>query len=140
MNQNGWGGGGGGGGGGGYPYALSHVAVDEVNVSFSKEFRKKGFMFTNTNVLQEILSTITSCAFLLDPMDFGRLSDVPLVFPVNTSIGTRRCVNITINDDLYVENDELFSLAITSSDPVFLFPNSSKEILIQNNDCEQLKV
>ena len=69
-------------------------------------------------------------------MDFQQLTDVPLTFLPGSPIGSLSCANVTIIDDVFVENDESFSVSITSAPPVFIFPNSSKEIAIMNNDCE----
>ena len=69
-------------------------------------------------------------------MDFSQLEDTPLVFPIGTPIGDMQCVTVNISDDDLVEDDETFTLSLTSSDAVFLFPNSSKEVTIVNNDCK----
>ena len=69
-------------------------------------------------------------------MDFGQLEDTPLVFLIGTPIGDMQCVTVSIFDDNLVEDNETFTLSFTSSDAVLLFPNSSREITIVNNNCE----
>ena len=63
-------------------------------------------------------------------MDFTAVSEV-LVFSPNIS---RVCVNISIEDDELVEIDEDFSVSLSSSDFVTIHPNSSKDIIILDND------
>ena len=70
--------------------------------------------------------------------DFGEVSDHSLMFPAESPVGFRSCVNISISDDQYVENDEVFSVSIESSDAVNLQPNFTKTITIVNDDCEQI--
>ena len=74
-----------------------------------------------------------------DDEDFYALSDYPADFPAYSPVGSSDCVNITINNDEYVEDDESFSVFSTSSDPVNLQPNSTKNITITNDDCECLE-
>ena len=65
------------------------------------------------------------------------IMDSPLVFPVNTSIGTQMCVSISISDDNITENDEIFTAELATMESfVNLFPNRSKDIGIMNNDGE----
>ena len=63
-------------------------------------------------------------------MDFTAVNEV-LVFSPNIS---RVCVNILIEDDELVEIDEDFSVSLSSSDFVTIHPNSSKDIIILDND------
>ena len=69
-------------------------------------------------------------------VDFTDVSEV-LVFTSNIS---RLCVNVTITEDDLVERDEYFTVSLSTDleFPVNLYPNSSKEITIVNDDCKLL--
>lgn len=77
-----------------------------------------------------------------DPADFTQLDSVPLIFTPTESIGDTVCTNITINDDPVTEDDEVFKVILESCecDPVNIFPNSTKEIIIINNDGKSIKI
>ena len=63
--------------------------------------------------------------------DFSEVSEV-LVF---TPSDTKMCVNISIEEDDLVENDEIFSVLLASSDvAVTIHPNDTKEVAINDND------
>ena len=68
--------------------------------------------------------------------DFSGLSDAPLIFLPGSAIDTMSCLFIDINDNEIVENDRNFSITLSSDDNVNIFPNSSKTIVITNDDCE----
>ena len=67
--------------------------------------------------------------------DFDPPADPALEFPSGSEIGFRSCANITIIDDMKLENDEDFTVGFNTTDPVVLFPNEEKNITILNNDC-----
>lgn len=69
----------------------------------------------------------------LDDGDFSRISDLPITFSGGSPIDYMSCFNVTINDDQYVEDDEDFTVSISSTGPV---NNDTKEITITDNDCE----
>lgn len=69
-------------------------------------------------------------------MDFNHFYDVPLVFYAGSRIGTRVCMNVTINEDALVEGDELFSISLEPIGHVVIYPDDTKEITIVNDDCE----
>ena len=73
-----------------------------------------------------------------EPADYEGLDSVPLMFDVSSVVGSRACANVTIEDDDATENDEKFTVELSSCgcDPVFITPNSSKDIVILNNDGE----
>ena len=68
--------------------------------------------------------------------DFSGLSDAPLIFLPGSAIDTMSCLFIDINDNEIVENDRNFSITLSSHDSVDISPNSSKSIVITNDDCE----
>ena len=39
-----------------------------------------------------------------------------LIFPTGSAQGTRQCVNVSIHDDVAVENNEYFHMTLTSGD------------------------
>ena len=49
-----------------------------------------------------------------------------------------RCVNVTILADDLVENDELFSLVLSSVDPGVTLMPANATVVILNNDCEYI--
>ena len=84
------------------------------------------------------LSTLDGTA--LAPGDYTPLTNSPLVFYSGDPVGTSRCANVTIIDDLVVEPDQYFSVSLTSTDPVYITPNSIAQVIIADNDCEQILV
>ena len=73
--------------------------------------------------------------FLDDTSDFQALMSESFVFLSGTSIGTRSCTSVMIEDDDTTENDELFQVVLTSTlSQVLIFPNVTKDILILNDD------
>ena len=73
-----------------------------------------------------------------DPADFVKIDSLSLTFPAYSPIGTAKCVNITIIDDNITENNESFSIILEAPETINLFPNSSKEIVIIDNDSKLL--
>ena len=68
--------------------------------------------------------------------DFSGLSDAPLIFLPGSPIDTMSCLFIDINDNEMVENNRNFSITLSSHDSVDISPNSSKTIVVTNDDCE----
>lgn len=68
------------------------------------------------------------------------MDDLPLLFADGSSADARMCANITIQDDDATEIDEKFTVELSSCgcDPVLISPNSTKDILILNNDGKGL--
>lgn len=71
--------------------------------------------------------------------DYDMISE-SLVFPVGSVVNTRLCRHISIVDDDFVENDESFTVSITSIEPVSIFPNSTKSITIVSNDGKSIDI
>lgn len=69
--------------------------------------------------------------------DAGLLSAVPLLYPNGSAVGFRSCSNINITtDDEIIEDDEVYTIYMNSSDPVIFSPNNTKNITVLNDDCE----
>lgn len=88
---------------------------------------------TSGRTLTEVKTNYRSA----DGEDFSQMSDAPLMFLAGSSINTTSCLLITIMNDFLVENDEDFSVSITSNDPVNISPTTSKTITILNDDCKR---
>ena len=71
------------------------------------------------------------------PGDYGYLVNAPLSFDIGAAIGNTSCVDIDIFDDEIVEDDEIFSVSLNSSDPVNILV-SSANVTIFDNDCKSL--
>ena len=56
------------------------------------------------------------------------------VFTAGTSIGTMKCLNITINTTRTVEEDETFTVTLTTSSSVVELGNDVTTVVIMDND------
>ena len=63
-----------------------------------------------------------------------------VVFPAGSSVGERRCINITLNDDVLVEVPESFSVIADSTDPHVEFTPGGNvaTVTITDNDSKKL--
>ena len=57
-----------------------------------------------------------------------------LVFTAGTSIGTMQCLNVTINTTRTVEEDETFTVTLTTSSSVVELGNDVTTVVIMDND------
>ena len=73
-----------------------------------------------------------SIFILTVPGDFAQPTPADLTFLPGTTL---QCANISISDDAVLENDELFSVQLTSTDPaVILSPSASSATITIGND------
>ncbi len=72
-------------------------------------------------------------------LDFTNAAQT-VIFPVGSSVGERRCININLNDDVLVEVPESFSVSATSNDPNVLFTPglNMAAVNIADNDSKKL--
>ena len=63
-----------------------------------------------------------------------------VVFPVGSSVGERRCIDIPLNDDVLVEVPESFSVIAASTDPNIEFSAGGNvaTVTITDNDSKKL--
>jgi hypothetical protein len=63
-----------------------------------------------------------------------------VIFPMGSSVGERRCININLNDDVLVEVPESFSVSATSNDLNVLFTpgRNMAAVNIEDNDGKKL--
>ena len=59
---------------------------------------------------------------------------INLVFTAGTSNGTMQCLNITINTTRTVEEDETFTVTLTTSSSVVELGNDMTTVVIMDND------
>ena len=71
-------------------------------------------------------------------MDYNKLI-VNFMFDNNTVPSSCLAVVVMIFEDLLIEGDEVFSLAISNADPFVLVPMTSATVIIQDNDCKFIK-
>ena len=64
--------------------------------------------------------------------DYGSV-DSSVTFSSGESINATRTININITDDLSVEDDESFSVTITSSDPVVFGISTAQVTIIEDS-------
>ena len=58
-----------------------------------------------------------------------------VIFPSGSNDSTPRCVNIDITDDAALEENQTFTVTLTTSDPDVLTENDMTDITIEDNDC-----
>ena len=66
--------------------------------------------------------------------DYDAVAMFQMDYEPNSPLNSVRCVNITIRDDLIVEPDQFFQVALTTSDPVFLTPISMATVVIATDN------
>ena len=71
-----------------------------------------------------------------DGADFEGIVNAGVVFMAGDPLGTTACENVTISDDMVVEDKESFSVSASSSDPVVISPISQANVSIMDNDGE----
>ena len=59
--------------------------------------------------------------------------DSSVTFSSGESVNATRTINVNITDDLIVEDDESFSVTITSSDPVVFGISTAQFTIIEDN-------
>ena len=59
--------------------------------------------------------------------------DSSVTFSSGESVNATRTININITDDLSVEDDESFSVTITSSDPVVFGISTAQVTIVEDN-------
>ena len=59
--------------------------------------------------------------------------DSSVTFSSGESVNATRTININITDDLSVEDDESFSVTITSADPVMFGISTAQVTIIEDN-------
>ena len=92
-------------------------------------------MLTEGELERDIIVYLsTSDGTAMAPGDYTAIANYPLIFLSGDPLGTRICVNITINDDEIVEPDQYFSVLLASSDPVYITPNAEARVVIIDND------
>ena len=67
-------------------------------------------------------------------MDFAVFEDFPVVFPAGSVLGDMQCFNITIDDNVFEQEEEVFSV-ITVPEPNFFIisvNNSVNATIIDN--------
>ena len=72
-----------------------------------------------------------SILILTVPGDYAQPTPANLTFPQGTTL---RCTNISIFDDAIVENDELFSVQLTSTDPAVILSPSARSATVTIGD------
>ena len=82
----------------------------------------------------------TSDGTALAPDDYTAIANSPLTFFSGDPVDTRRCVNVTIIDEEIVEDDQFFSVSLTSSDPVYITPFSEAQVVISDNDRKLIEI
>jgi len=58
------------------------------------------------------------------------------IFPINSSNGDERCINILVLDDAIVENSQSFFVVLSTMDSYANTRNRKIEITINDNDCK----
>lgn len=61
-------------------------------------------------------------------------TSVEMVFPAGSSPEDAQCVNITITDDTVFEEEEHFTVALTTSDTAVVLGHSNVVITITDNE------
>ena len=72
-----------------------------------------------------------SIFILTVPGDYAQPIPADLTFPQGTTL---QCTNISISDDAIVENDELFSVQLTSTDPAVILSPSARSATVTIGD------
>ena len=69
--------------------------------------------------------------------DFGPLEQVSLTFAAGSSLGTQECVDVIITDDDVFEDDETFTVTLTTDDgSVDTVPDRTDITIVDNEgDC-----
>ena len=82
------------------------------------------------------MSTMYFFIQFIAPGDYGSLVAVPLSFSIGAAINSTACVDVDIFDDDIVEDIEMISVSLASSDPVILAPIQVANVSIFDNDCK----
>jgi len=97
-------------------------------------------LFTENNTATGIYRVLTvpdvlklNCYLLLEPEDYLAVS-IPVIFSPDGLRSRMLCGNITIVDDTVLENTEVFSVTLNTSDTFVEFVQQSSPVNIEDND------
>ena len=66
---------------------------------------------------------------------YYRFTSSDITFPSGSTDSTQGCVSITILDDTALEENQAFTVTLTTSDPDVLRGNNVTVITIEDDDC-----
>lgn len=86
-----------------------------------------------------LFNSYTTLSNLHTDLDFTNTTQIAF-FPVGSSVGEQRCINILLNDEVLVEVPESFSVTADSNDPNVLFTPGGNvaTVTITDNDSKKL--
>ena len=61
---------------------------------------------------------------------------IDLVFTTGSSNGATQCINVAIIDSPTIEEDETFTVTLTTSEPIIELGNHMTTVTIKNIDCK----
>ena len=71
---------------------------------------------------------------------YYRFTSSDITFPSGSSDSTAGCVSITILDDTVLEENQAFTVTLTTSDPDVLLGNNVTVITIEDNDGSPIEI
>ena len=74
-----------------------------------------------------------------DTEDYTAFQFVPLTFEAGAVSGDVQCLRIAINDDNILEDDEIFTVTLSSNEPAFLGNSSTQATVTIRHDAADCK-
>ena len=96
------------------------------------------FSFENSIIL--IIKRCCISILSTDTEDYIAFQFVPLTFNAGTVSGTDECYTITIVNDNVLENNETFSVTLSSNEPAFSLVQATVTINHDPADCEFVRI
>ena len=85
---------------------------------------------------RKFITYFTSSLLSTDTEDYSAFQFVSLTFNEGAASGNEQCYTITIVDDNILENNETFTVALTSNEPAFNLIRATVTINHDTADCE----